>query len=177
MPPLPTARLLVRELAPADLASVEAIAGGDRGAWLHWTGDGYAQLAELRQPPYGERGVELRDSGELVGLVGLVPALGPFGLLPSWAGAGSGNRPEVGLYWAVAPAHRGRGIASEAAAALIAYAFAEIGLARVVATTEHDNLASIGVMRRLGMRIERNPQPEPPWFQVVGVLDAFPPGA
>jgi hypothetical protein len=27
------------------------------------------------------------------------------------------------------------------------------------------------VMRKLGMRIERNPLPEPPWLQIVGVLD------
>ena len=78
----------------------------------------------------------------------------------------------MGLYWIVAPEHRGCGIASEAAAALVAHAFAELGLARVVATTEHANLASLGVMRRLGMRIERNPGPEPAWFQTVGVLEA-----
>jgi len=45
-------------------------------------------------------------------------------------------------------------------------------LARVVATTERENVASIGVMRRLGMRVEENLQPEPAWFQVVGVLAA-----
>jgi hypothetical protein len=26
-------------------------------------------------------------------------------------------------------------------------------------------------MRRLGMRIDRNPYPDPPWFQVVGILE------
>ena len=26
-------------------------------------------------------------------------------------------------------------------------------------------------MRKLGMRLERNPSPEPPWLQVVGVLE------
>jgi hypothetical protein len=26
-------------------------------------------------------------------------------------------------------------------------------------------------MRKLGMRIEKNPYPEPPWLQVVGILD------
>ena len=31
---------------------------------------------------------------------------------------------------------------------------------------------SIAVMRRLGMRVEQNPLPEPHWFQVVGWLDA-----
>jgi RimJ/RimL family protein N-acetyltransferase len=172
IPPLRTPRLVVRELRAGDRAAVELVAGGDRERWLRWTGLGYEQLDELRQPPYGERGVELRESGEVVGLVGLVPALGPFGLLPAWPEPGRLHRPEVGLYWAVAPEHRRRGIASEAAASLIAYAFAEMGLARVIATTEHQNAASIGVMRRLGMRIEPNPEPEPAWFQVVGILEA-----
>jgi hypothetical protein len=40
-----------------------------------------------------------------------------------------------------------------------------------VATTEHDNSASIGVMRRLGMRIARNPAPTPFFLAVVGVLE------
>jgi RimJ/RimL family protein N-acetyltransferase len=172
IPPLATPRLNVRELRAADRTAVEHVAGGDRERWLEWTGLAYEQLDELRQPPYGERAVELRESGELIGLVGLVPALGPFGLLPSWPQAGRRFRPEVGLYWAVAPEQRRRGFAAEAAAALIACAFADVGLGRVVATTEHANVASIGVMRRLGMRIERNPEPEPAWFQVVGVLDA-----
>jgi hypothetical protein len=26
------------------------------------------------------------------------------------------------------------------------------------------------VMRKIGMRVERNPRPEPEWFQAVGVL-------
>lgn len=172
VPPLLTDRLTVRELGDGDRAAVEHLLGGDRGRWLEWTQLGYEQLAELHQPPYGERAVELRASGAPVGLVGLVPSLGPFGVLPSWPEQGRLHRPEVGLYWIVAPEHRGRGIASEAAAALVAHAFAALGLARVVATTEHANLASIGVMRRLGMRIERNPTPEPEWFQTVGVLDA-----
>ena len=51
-------------------------------------------------------------------------------------------------------------------------ALAELNLERIVATTMHDNHASIAVMRRLGMTIAANPLPEPPWFQVVGWLDA-----
>jgi RimJ/RimL family protein N-acetyltransferase len=171
VPPLESARLTVRELVAGDRAAVEELIGGDRERWLGWTGLAYEQLAELRQPPYGERGVVLRESGRLIALVGLVPSLGPFGLLPSWPEPSGLCRPEVGLYWAVAPSHRRRGVASEAAAALIAYAFAELRLARVVATTERENVASIGVMRRLGMRIEENPEPEPAWFQVVGILE------
>jgi len=170
IPPLRTPRLTVRELESGDLAAVEEVEGGGRERWLRWTALSYEQFAELRQPPYGERGIVLNDSGRLVGLVGLVPSLGPFGLLPSWPEPGRRFVPAVGLYWAVAPEFRRRGIAAEAAAALIGHAFAELGLARVVATTERENLASIGVMRRLGMRVEENPEPEPAWFQVVGIL-------
>ncbi len=170
IPPLRTPRLTVRELEARDRGAVEAVVGGDRERWLRWTELSYEQLAELRQPPYGERGIALDESGRLVGLVGLVPALGPFGLLPSWSEQGSRFVPEVGLYWAVAPAFRRRGIAAEAAAVLVDHAFTELGLARLVATTERENLASIGVMRRLGMRVEENPEPEPAWFQVVGIL-------
>ena len=54
---------------------------------------------------------------------------------------------------------------------MITYAFQHLNLKRVVATTEYANPGSIGVMRRLGMTIERNPFPEPPWLQVVGVLN------
>jgi RimJ/RimL family protein N-acetyltransferase len=44
-------------------------------------------------------------------------------------------------------------------------------LKRVVATTDYDNVASLGVMRKLGMRIEKNPRREPPWLQVAGIVD------
>jgi hypothetical protein len=43
---------------------------------------------------------------------------------------------------------------------------------RLIATTEHANVASQAVMRRLGMRLLMNPHPEPSWLQVVGVLDS-----
>lgn len=37
-------------------------------------------------------------------------------------------------------------------------------------TTEYTNLASQGMMRKLGMTITGNPLAEPPWFQIGGVL-------
>ena len=50
-------------------------------------------------------------------------------------------------------------------------AFSTLKLKRIVATTTYDNAALMGVMRKLGMRIERNPMSEPLWFQVVGILE------
>ena len=170
IPPLRTPRLTVRELeaaiaAPSRRSSAATGSGGCGGP-----SSPTSSSPSCASRPYGERGIALDESGRLVGLVGLVPALGPFGLLPSWPEPGSRFVPEVGLYWAVAPAFRRRGIAAEAAAVLVDHAFTELGLARLVATTERENLASIGVMRRLGMRVEENPEPEPAWFQVVGIL-------
>ncbi len=175
LPVLETERLQVRPLSVDDAAAVRAVSGEPHPGWLEWTAATYGQLEALRQPPYGERAICLRDDGELVGMVGVVPSMGPFGQLPGFGGAIGPEdllRPEVGLYWAVAPGHRGNGYATEAARAVIDHGFAELGLARIVATTERDNLASIAVMRRLGMRVEQNRLPEPHWFQVVGWLDA-----
>jgi RimJ/RimL family protein N-acetyltransferase len=174
LPTLETDRLIVRPLRAADADAVQVVAEGAKPGWLDWTVETYGQLEALHQPPYGERGVELRSSGELVGLVGVVPSMGPFGQLPGFGGDGDTSRfrPEVGLYWAVAPDHRGNGYATEAARAVIDHAFAELNLARIVATTMRDNRASIAVMLRLGMRVAENPKLEPDWFQVVGWLDA-----
>jgi RimJ/RimL family protein N-acetyltransferase len=53
---------------------------------------------------------------------------------------------------------------------MAAYAFKSLRVERLVATTEHDNPASIAVMRKIGMAVETNPEPTPRWFQVVGML-------
>jgi [ribosomal protein S5]-alanine N-acetyltransferase len=185
MPTLETPRLTVRPFVMGDLLEIHPVlnaAWGEetplaqREAWLGWTVAAYEGLASLFQPPYGERAVVRRDSGALIGATGLVPGLGPFGLLPSFGGATEAPAsklflPVVGLYWAIDPVHQGQGFATEAAGALIAWAFEHLSLARIVATTTHENEASIAVMRRLGMTVERNPLPEPEWFQAVGVLD------
>jgi ribosomal-protein-alanine N-acetyltransferase len=133
----------------------------------------------MYQPPYGDRAIVLKQSGQLIGAIGYVPCMMPFGQLPAFAaGLDEATRRlaicELGLYYALAPAHQRQGYTSEAAAAMVEYVFQGMRLRRVVATTTYDNLGSIGVMRRLGMRIERNPFPDPPWMQVVGILENRP---
>ena len=76
------------------------------------------------------------------------------------------------MYWEVASGHRRQGYATEAGQALIDYGFQQLKLRRIVAMTRADNAASIGVMRKLGMRIERNLLPDPPWLQVVGIIES-----
>jgi RimJ/RimL family protein N-acetyltransferase len=60
---------------------------------------------------------------------------------------------EAEIGWAISHQYRNQGYATEAAHALVAYGFAELGLARLVAFTEKTNAASLKVMQNLGMRI------------------------
>lgn len=174
LPIVRTARLTIRPLASSDEEACRSVLV-DTGEeafqrWFTWAVAAPAALADLHQPPYGERAVVLAATGELIGLVALVPSLGPFGQLEG-APAGGPWTSELGLYWALAPEHRGHGYATEAAAALCRALFAVLNARRLIAMTEHANVASQAVMRRLGMRLLTNPSPEPSWLQVVGVLD------
>ena len=163
---------LERELVPADAPVNDAALTERKRRWLEWTVLGYEQSSALCQPPYGERAIVELSSGEVVGLLGLVPMLAPFAQLPPF---GAEAKPakfsaDVGLYWALRPLYRGRGFATNAAQLLVRFAFDSLNLARILASTEYNNTASIAVMVRLGMRIDRNPLTTPEWFQVTGSL-------
>ena len=169
-------RILDVELKDVDLGTTGAVGPDEREQWLRWTIMGYTQLANLKQPPYGDRAITLKTTGHLIGACGFVPCLMPFELPPSFSpGPGSPSTPfnstEFGLYYALSPAHQRQGLATEAVQRMVDFAFMQLGISRIVATTTHDNAPSIAVMQRVGMRIEKNPNPQPPWFQVVGILD------
>lgn len=142
--------------------------------WLQWTLANYEQLAALRQPPYSDYAVTLH-SGTVVGSVGIVPSLVPWGVLPQFRAANEPEHfrvsPEVGLFYAMRTDQRGYGYATEAAQAIITYLFERLFVQRVIATTTHDNATSQQVMRKLGMTVYANPGDKPAWFQVVGVLN------
>jgi RimJ/RimL family protein N-acetyltransferase len=178
IPTLRTPRLLpchqlFDDIAWSDLTLSDTERLERRRSWIAWLIDCEREFDRLLQPSYGERAIVWRETGAFIGLVGMVPSFGPFGQLPSF-GAQSGARftAEVGLFWAVSPARQRTGVATEAAGALIEHLFGAQNVGRVIATTDNDNLASQAVMRRLGMTLERNPWPGPPWFQTVGRLDA-----
>lgn len=188
MPILQAARLTIRPLASEDLLAChrlfveigwvdpeasEAERLETRRRWLDWTIRNYVELGRLLQPPYGDRAIVLRNGDAFAGLVGLVPLLAPFAQLPSCGASRDALfSAEVGMFWAMSPPMQGKGYVTEAASAVIDFAFTHLRIARILACTEYHNERSIAVMRRLGMRIERNPFPDPPWFQITGILDA-----
>jgi [ribosomal protein S5]-alanine N-acetyltransferase len=185
---LETSRLIIRAFQPADLHAIHRIldltfgdgskiadeeALNERRSWLEWSRLSAEWLPKLFQPPYGDRAVVLKSTNTVIGAAGLVPCCDVFEQIP---GLSRGEPPsacrvaEVGLFWAIDPEQQRQGYATEAAQALIDFAFQQLRVKRLIATTEHDNAASIAVMRKLGMTIAQNPLPEPPWLQVVGIL-------
>ncbi len=142
-----TERLVLRRFADADrdivarwnadpeftrhLAGVQTREQSDAAfdRWArHWDEHGFGLLA-----------VTWKESGELIGRVG--PQYHRM-----WP-----HDPEIG--WALDPAWWGRGIATEAGAASVDWAFGELDFARVVSITTEPNVASRNVMAKLGFRI------------------------
>jgi RimJ/RimL family protein N-acetyltransferase len=83
--------------------------------------------------------VELKDSGEPIGMCGLIKRETLDG---------------VDIGYAYLANYCGRGYAYEAGMAVLALAPA-LGLKRVLAITSPNNLASNGLLRKMGMRFER----------------------
>jgi [ribosomal protein S5]-alanine N-acetyltransferase len=181
IPVLETGRLIIRELTMDDLDSINNIlnhANGsnitvsERQAWLQWTVLGYEMFAMLEQPHYGERAIALKDTGELIGAVGIVPYIDTFNRIPAFHRAeGSPASAEVGLYWAIDPAYQRQGYASEAARIVMDYLFNHEKLGRIIATTGYDNVASQKVMQKLGMTVYQLEEPQPPDQFVVAVIE------
>jgi len=80
------------------------------------------------------------SSGGMIGFCGLQPL------------ADTGH---VEIGWWLARSHWGRGLATEAARAVLRDGFERAGLARIVAIAQPQNRASIRVMEKLGMQYEK----------------------
>jgi RimJ/RimL family protein N-acetyltransferase len=83
---------------------------------------------------------ELKETGEMVGHVALSVK------------AEDERQAEMGFTFA--RAHHGRGLAREAAEAVLGYTFDVLGLHRVVAVADCENERSVALLERLGMRRE-----------------------
>jgi RimJ/RimL family protein N-acetyltransferase len=184
-----THRLIIRSFVLEDLPGIhrildqtfgagdkvdDEIARQERRSWLQWSILNQQWFPQLHQPPYGDRAINLKATGELIGSIGYVPLLDVYDQIPELADTTTTSgftTPEFGLFWVIDPQHQRKGYATEAAQAMIACAFNELKLKRIIATTEYSNVASQGVMHKLGMKLTRNPYLHPSWLQVVGILE------
>jgi len=148
-PQLRTERLLLRRWRATDLEPFAAI-NADPVVMEHFPAPlsraDSAALIERIERCFEDRGyglwaVELPASATFAGFVGLAPVDIEVAFAPAV---------EVG--WRLARTFWGRGIATEGAAAAIAFGLDELGLPGLVAYTAEGNLRSRRVMERLGMR-------------------------
>lgn len=150
-PILATEHLLLRPLTLDDLEDLAALYG-EPG--LGYFPAGARVLEETRNELEGIIDVHYARYG--FGLWATLDAatgafIGRCGLVPwEW-----GDRREVEVAYHLAPAYRGRGLATEAATAIRDYGFERLALPRLIALIDPDNPASIRVAEKIGMRLER----------------------
>jgi RimJ/RimL family protein N-acetyltransferase len=149
-----TPRLLLRRWYDDDLAPMAEINADPQV--MRWVDDGAvlslddtAEAIERWEDEWDEEGfglfaVELLASGELVGFAGLsVPEF-----LPEVAS-------DVAISWRLGTPFWGQGYASEAAHATLEFALQDRNLDRVISINRVGNEASENVVRKLGMKLER----------------------
>ena len=148
IPILTTDRLVLRPFVPADLDDLAPL-HAEKSFWWYPLRSGMSRddtevflervIGRYESDGFGVEAVLDRDSGAMIGWAGLaVPHFLPDIL------------PAVEVGWRLAPAARGRGLATEAGAAALGWGFKEGGLDRVVSIYEPANVASGQVMERLG---------------------------
>jgi len=148
--PLETKRLLLRRSRPEDAETIAAYRSDPDvhryQGWDRTDPDGVrAEIQEMARRAPGEAGgwvqlsVEDRSGGRLVGDVGLSVVDGEPGVI------------KVG--YTVAPAFQGRGYATEAVGALVAYALDTLGADVVRAHASAENAPSIRVAEKIGMQL------------------------
>jgi RimJ/RimL family protein N-acetyltransferase len=130
-----------REFRPiaTDVEVMRYITGG-----VPWTDDQIQNFVHRQMSLYTERGfcrwklIEA-STGDLIGFCG--PGM--------WREAPD---PEIG--WWLAPHCWGQGLATEAARAALQDAFERVRLERVISVAMPDNVASIGIMKKLGLQFD-----------------------
>jgi RimJ/RimL family protein N-acetyltransferase len=150
--PMQTQRLLLRPFEERDLEALHAMQSDEEVVrYLYFDARTLAQVRpslsrKITQTALSGEGdglsaaVVLRETGEFVADVSL------------WLVSEAHEQGEVGFV--VHPAHQRRGYATEAARALLDFAFNTVALHRVIGRLEARNIASARVFEKLGMRLE-----------------------
>ncbi|WKU06788.1 GNAT family N-acetyltransferase [Micromonospora sp. HUAS LYJ1] len=112
------------------------------------------------------------DHSRAVVLDGLVIGTVSLDVLDGMGQPGMPTRTEAQLGYIFDPAHGGRGYATEAVAAMVAYAFTRLGVRRITAGCFADNLASVRVLEKVGLRREQHGVGDS-WHAERGWVDGY----
>ena len=154
---LETSRLVLRRFVPADLDSLYALYRDPE--MRRYYPDGTLTYEQTREelewflnghparPELGLWATVLKETGAFIGRCGLLP----------WTIDG---QDEVEVAYMIDKVHWGKGLGTEAARAVAAYAFERLGLRRLVCLIERGNEASVKVATRIGMTFEKEGENE-----------------
>ncbi|PYL09681.1 MAG: N-acetyltransferase [Verrucomicrobia bacterium] len=94
-------------------------------------------IADYRKHGFGRGACILKSTGEQIGFAGLkyLEELG-----------------EVDVAYRLMPTHWGQGLATEAALASVRFGFADLGLKRIIGLVMPENVASVRVLKKTGLR-------------------------
>ncbi len=151
--PRRTARLSFRPATADDLRAVfETRTLVEVGRWMPERPTSYPEFV-LR---FGELDVLGRTL--VIELDGVVIGDLYLKVTDAWSQADTADRAgeEAEVGWCLSPAHQGHGYVTEAAAELVRICFEELGVRRISAAAFADNLASVRIMEKLGMRRENH---------------------
>ena len=148
---LKTTRLRLRHFMDSDLALFMAYRNDPEVArYQGWEGisepEARAFLQEQKEVQPGVLGqwfqiaIELKETGILVGDCALKIE--------------EHDEQQAEIGYTLSRAYQGHGIASEAVSCVLEYAFVILGLHRVIAITDCENVASVALLERLGLRRE-----------------------
>jgi RimJ/RimL family protein N-acetyltransferase len=147
-----TERLLLRPYAESDFDALLAMHSRPEVArWQYWDARDAATVREVLADKVAQAG--LAATGDWMSFATVLAASGEvIGDCSIHLMSDEHRQGEIGYIFH--PDHHGRGYATEAARALVSFAFREFGFHRVVGRLEPRNEASARVLERIGMRRE-----------------------
>ena len=187
---LETQRLLIRPFTLADLEDAYQMLDVD----IQWGGPEITKEERARRLQfqidlanwgdagrcYGQRALVLKSTGQMIGICALHPdfwsakekAIFWSALFPGFDPVEMPDTSlELGIGYALASACRRQGYAAEAVRAVLDFAFMQLKIHRVFAVTDRDNVDSIALMQRVGMRVAKNPDSSVVYPGAAGVIE------
>ncbi|MFN8493380.1 MAG: GNAT family N-acetyltransferase [Caldilineaceae bacterium] len=185
---LETERLILRPFRLEDRDEIHRLVYADSRVAPGWTGrtwpldeitKSFARKLAQRSNGLDFQAIVLKATREMIGLIGFqLYEEGEIEQYMTFEHEASRRAYdpeffEVEITYALGYAFWHKGYATEAGRAIIEHGFRALNIGRIVNSVAEENVHSVKLMKRLGLRIERSLKPKPfigPWQNSAGVI-------